>query len=115
MGVDRRHVARPLGRGSCLPCAPSHSRSIAHLECMPASKSTSAEARAIEHIKARATELGIPTAVHDDLVEYITGLTRNAWLRGKETGWKNAWNWKQRRGALNASPSGNTQTTIAAP
>ncbi len=53
-----------------------------------------AEERAKQDIVSHLSQLGVAHEVHDPLTQYILEATREAWMRGKEFGWKKAWNWK---------------------
>ena len=46
---------------------------------------------------SKVNELRIDPATQPALLSFFMEENRQAWIRGKEYGWKKAWNWKRRR------------------
>lgn len=50
----------------------------------------------------KVNEFGLEPGVSQPMLEFLLEENRQAWIRGKEYGWKKAWNWK-RQGARQAA------------
>lgn len=56
---------------------------------------TAAEARA--EITEKFNALNLDPSVQKPVLDIILKENRQAWIRGKEYGWKKAWNWKRKK------------------
>lgn len=53
-----------------------------------------------EEFSHKAQELNIDAAIQPQLLDYFMEENRQAWIRGKEYGWKKAWSWKRKKEAV---------------
>lgn len=50
-----------------------------------------------EDFQKKAVELNLDASLQEPLLTFFMEENRQAWIRGKEYGWKKAWNWKRKQ------------------